>query len=165
MANLLAFAFVFGALVAFHEFGHLIIAKACGVKVDSYSIGFGPVLVKFKLGETEYRLSLIPLGGYVMPAGPNFGEDVDPNDPDKDRYLVSKPIWKRAAVAAAGPLFNLLPIPILDGGHIFIFLIEFVKGSPISIRKREIAQGIGLVLIFTLLAFAFYNDIIRLWFS
>ncbi|MEK9170622.1 MAG: site-2 protease family protein [Patescibacteria group bacterium] len=162
MANLLAFAFVFGALVAFHEFGHLIIAKACGVKVDSYSIGFGPVLVKFKLGETEYRLSLIPLGGYVMPAGPNFGEDVDPNDPDKDRYLVSKPIWKRAAVAAAGPLFNLLPIPILDGGHLFMIVIEAVIG-PISKSAQVIIQSIGFVLLMLIFCLATSNDLFRLF--
>jgi regulator of sigma E protease len=61
-------------------------------------------------------------------------------------------------------LINLFPIPILDGGHILLFFIEKVKGSPIGIRKREIAQSIGLIIILSLMVFAFYNDIMRIWF-
>lgn len=121
MGNMLVFLLILGALVSFHEFGHLIVAKACGMKIDSYSIGFGKVLFKFKIGETEYRISAIPLGGYVKQAGPNFLEDIDPNDPDKDRYFISKPVWQRALMVLAGPMFNFLFAIILASG-IFYFL-------------------------------------------
>jgi len=121
MGNMLVFLLILGALVSFHEFGHLIVAKACGMKIDSYSIGFGKVLFKFKFGETEYRISAIPLGGYVKQAGPNFLEDIKSDDPDKDRYFISKPVWQRALMVLAGPLFNFLFAIILASG-IFYFM-------------------------------------------
>lgn len=108
MISILITIAVFGALVAFHEFGHLLAAKLCGMKVDAFSIGFGPKLFSFKMGETEYCLSLLPLGGYMKSAGPEFLEDVKKGDPDIERYYVGKPAWKRFLVAAAGPIFNLL---------------------------------------------------------
>jgi len=60
-------------------------------------------------------------------------------------------------------ILNLLPIPILDGGHLLFFLIEAVRGKPVSIKKREIAQQIGLVLLVCLMLFAFYNDLMRVF--
>lgn len=60
-------------------------------------------------------------------------------------------------------ILNLLPIPILDGGHLLFLLIELFRGKPVSIRKREIAQQIGLVLLVSLMLFAFYNDIMRVF--
>lgn len=119
MISIIAFALILGILISFHEFGHLIVGKMCGMKIDAYSIGFGPKLFKFKWGETEYSLSLIQLGGYIKPAGPNFKEDVDPKDPDKKRYFVCKPVWKRALMILAGPVFNLLLGLILTMGLIY----------------------------------------------
>jgi regulator of sigma E protease len=60
-------------------------------------------------------------------------------------------------------ILNLLPIPVLDGGHLLFSLIEWLRGKPVSLRKREIAQQVGLVLLVGLMIFAFYNDIDRLW--
>jgi regulator of sigma E protease len=60
-------------------------------------------------------------------------------------------------------VMNILPIPVLDGGHLLFFVIEAVLGRPLSIRKREIAQQVGLALLLLLMALAFYNDIIRLF--
>ena len=80
MISAIVFLLVLGILVSFHELGHLIVAKMCGMKIDAYSIGFGPKLLKVKMGETEYSLSLIQLGGYIKPAGPNFKEDVQSED-------------------------------------------------------------------------------------
>jgi regulator of sigma E protease len=60
-------------------------------------------------------------------------------------------------------ILNLLPIPILDGGHIFFLVIEGVWGKPVSIKKQEIAQRVGMLLLISLMLFAFYNDIMRLW--
>ena len=59
-------------------------------------------------------------------------------------------------------ILNLLPIPILDGGHLFFALIEAARGKPVSLKKREMAQQVGLVLLVALMIFAFYNDIFRL---
>ena len=69
MTGLIAFLVLIGILIAVHEFGHFIVAKAFGVKVEAFSLGFGQPLVKFQYGETEYKICLIPLGGYVRMLG------------------------------------------------------------------------------------------------
>src|SRR6185436_19878039 len=94
-----------------HELGHFVMAKLFDVKVLRFSLGFGPKLLARTLGATEYRLSLIPLGGYVRLLGE------DPSEPvaeiDRHRTLFGKPLWQRYAIVMAGPLFNLvLPIVI-----------------------------------------------------
>ena len=103
-----AFMLLLCVLISFHEFGHLIVAKICGMKIDTFSVGFGPKLFRIKLGETEYIFSAVIIGGYVKPAGPNFKEEINPNDPDKERYFAYQPIWKKALMIVAGPLFNFL---------------------------------------------------------
>lgn len=113
MIYTLIFILLLSVLIAFHELGHLIIAKICGMKIDAYSIGFGPKILSFKTGETEYSLSWLLLGGYVKPAGPNFKEDVDSNDLEKNKYFICQPVWKRALMVVGGPLFNLLLALIL----------------------------------------------------
>lgn len=154
MIGTMVFLLVLSILVSFHEFGHLIVAKMCGMKIDAYSIGFGPKLLKVKLGETEYSLSLILLGGYVKPAGPNFIEDVKPEDPDKNRYFVCKPVWKRALMIIAGPVFNFLLAFILLTGMIYSTNIvpeitmtigEILKNSPAA--KAGIQKGDSIVAI------------------
>lgn len=100
MAWLLAI-FVLGLLVMVHELGHFVVAKRCGVRVVRFSIGFGPVLSRWQRGETEYVLSLLPLGGYVKMAGEQ--RDEQSNDP---REFLSKPAGVRAWIIAAGPLVN-----------------------------------------------------------
>jgi regulator of sigma E protease len=60
-------------------------------------------------------------------------------------------------------ILNLLPIPILDGGHLLFFALEAIRGKPIALRKRELAQQVGLILLVALMVFAFYNDLFRLW--
>ena len=343
----LRFLAVLGALIAVHEFGHFIVAKKSGVLVERFSIGFGPPLISRKWGETEYRVSAIPLGGYVK----MYGEDLDAeiSENQRERSFQHQSVWKRIPIVAAGPAFNiifavaliasvqvsgypveqsvhigrvlgdsaaleaglqtgdtvlslngqvikrigevrqqivtsegrtlpmlisrdghehqllitprktddigewrigvelrpddfvmqradpltavvrgcewtwritrltftgfgqiisgaipvseslagplgiaqeinrqadngwrnvvfltaaisvslailnLLPIPVLDGGHLLFFLIEIVQGGPLSARKREIAHQVGLVILVCLMLFAFYNDILRLF--
>jgi regulator of sigma E protease len=92
-----------GLLIALHELGHLVVARFCGMRVERYSIGFGPTLFRFRRGETEYVLSAIPIGGYVRVAGMNPGEKVDPDD---KRAYSQRPAWQRFLVIAAGPLTN-----------------------------------------------------------
>jgi regulator of sigma E protease len=95
-----------GVLILVHELGHFIFAKLFDVKVIRFSLGFGPRLFGFMRGETEYRLSLIPLGGYVRLLGEDPGEPIAPID--RPRALAAKPLWQRYTVVVAGPVFNLL---------------------------------------------------------
>lgn len=101
---LVVFALVFGAMVVIHEFGHFIVARLFGIRVDVFSVGFGKRLWGIKRGATDYRLSLIPLGGYVKMAGENLDEQVT-GAPDE---FMSKPKWQRFCVAVAGPTMNIL---------------------------------------------------------
>ncbi|BDB66821.1 putative zinc metalloprotease [Helicobacter cinaedi] len=92
-------------LVFFHELGHFIVARICGVKVEVFSIGFGKKLVSWRFGQTEYALSMIPLGGYVKLKGQ---DDSNPKlkNYEADSYLSKSP-WQRIAILLAGPFFNL----------------------------------------------------------
>jgi regulator of sigma E protease len=95
---------ILGILVLVHELGHFFAAKSCGIRVLAFSIGFGKPLLKKTIGETEYRLSAVPFGGYVSMAGEHPEEKpiVEPGD------FTAKPIWQRAFVAIAGPVANYL---------------------------------------------------------
>ena len=99
MLTILATIFVFGIIVFIHEFGHFITAKASGMRVDEFAIGFGPAIAKKRKGETLYSIRAIPLGGYNKIAG------MDPEEPLDDRSFLNKPVWKRFIVIAAGALF------------------------------------------------------------
>jgi len=100
-----------GVLILVHELGHFLVAKLLHVKVLRFSLGFGPRLLGFTAGETEYRLSLFPLGGYVRLLGEEPGEATAPAD--RGRALSSRPLWQRYTIVIAGPAFNLLlPIAI-----------------------------------------------------
>ena len=98
----MSFILLLGVLITVHELGHFLLAKACGVKVLRFSIGFGPKLVGFTKGETEYQLALLPLGGYVKMAGDSPHEELSPEEADRG-FLNAAP-WKRALIVAAGPL-------------------------------------------------------------
>lgn len=113
MEYILGFIVLLGVLIFVHEFGHFIVAKFLGVKVLKFSLGFSPVMIKRKWGETEYMLSWIPLGGYVKLFGeePDAEEEIPPEE--KDRAFTSKPVWARMAIVAAGPLFNFVFAVIL----------------------------------------------------
>ncbi len=105
-------AVVLGIMILVHEFGHYAAAKLFGVRVDVFSIGFGKRLVGFRKGETDYRISALPLGGYVKMAGENPLESHS-GAPDE---FVSHPRWQRFVIAAAGPAMNiLLAIGLLTG--------------------------------------------------
>ncbi len=97
---------LFGILILFHELGHFIFAKLTGVKVLKFSIGFGPKVISKKVGETEYILSAVPLGGYVKPLGEEPGEEIP--EEEKSRAFNFQPVWKRALIVFAGPVFNLV---------------------------------------------------------
>jgi regulator of sigma E protease len=99
-----------GALILVHELGHFVCAKLFDVKVIRFSLGFGPRLVGLTWGETEYRLSLVPLGGFVRLLGEDPTEAMAPRD--RPRALSAKPLWQRYSIVIAGPAFNLV-LPLL----------------------------------------------------
>lgn len=112
MSFLSAFALI-AILVFIHEFGHFIVAKACGVHCKVLSIGYGKRLIGFEWGGTDYRLSMLPFGGYVLMAGADpFGtSEIEDDTPDEDSFM-KKPVWKRLLIVGAGPAFNLI-LPII----------------------------------------------------
>jgi len=110
-----------GVLIFAHEFGHFLVAKYSGVGVLKFSLGFGPRLIGKKVGETEYLLSLIPLGGYVKLLGESEVEEL--SEADEKRSFLKQPVSKRIAIVAAGPIFNFLLA-------IVIFTIVYMIGVP-----------------------------------
>ena len=104
MQTILSFVFVLGVLIFVHELGHFLMARRIGVRVLTFSLGFGPKLLKFKRGDTEYCVSAIPLGGYVKMAGEN-PEDNRVGAPDE---FLSKTKWQRFQVLVMGPVMNVL---------------------------------------------------------
>jgi regulator of sigma E protease len=121
MNTAIGIVLVLGVIILVHEWGHFIIARLFGVRVDVFSIGFGPRLFGFKRGDTDWRLSAVPLGGYVRMAGQDIA-DVDSTDqaptgaPDE---LMSKKRWQRALISVAGPTVNLIfPILLLSAYYL-----------------------------------------------
>ncbi len=104
MTTLLSFLFVLGVLVFVHELGHFLAARRVGIRVLVFSLGFGPKLLKTKRGDTEYCISLIPLGGYVKMAGES-AEESRTGAPDE---FMSKSKWERFQVLIMGPVMNLV---------------------------------------------------------
>src|SRR5262245_18055321 len=99
-----------GVLIFVHEMVHFLVAKALGVKVLRFSIGFGPPIVAFTRGDTEYRIAWFPLGGYVKMAGEQPYDELPPEEASYG-FLAQAP-WKRMLIVAAGPVFNLV-FPVL----------------------------------------------------
>ncbi len=107
----ISFVIVLGILIFIHELGHFAVAKFSGVGVEKFSLGFGPKLLGITYGETEYRISLLPLGGYVKMVGENPGEEVD--DVDTSRSFNHKRVGTRSLIVVAGPIMNLVLAVIL----------------------------------------------------
>jgi regulator of sigma E protease len=104
LTTLLAFLFVLGVLIFVHELGHFLAARRLGVRVLTFSLGFGPKLLRFTRGDTEYAISAIPLGGYVKMAGEN-PEDTRSGSPDE---FLSRTKWERFQILIAGPAMNII---------------------------------------------------------
>jgi regulator of sigma E protease len=124
MISLLAFIFVLSILILVHEFGHFFAAKRLGVRIERFSLGFGPVIFMLKRHQTEYCLSFIPLGGYVKMAGDNPAEGFRG---ESWEYL-SQPIKKRMAIVLAGPALNYLLA-------FLVFWLVFSTGYPAITTK------------------------------
>jgi regulator of sigma E protease len=108
-----AFIVLVGAIIVVHEGGHFALAKLCRVRVEAFSIGFGPRLFGFKIGDTEYKLCLLPLGGFVKMTGETesglTGSPSDGQEPvDDPGAFTAHPRWQRMLIGLAGPTFNFL---------------------------------------------------------
>ncbi|WP_457600941.1 RIP metalloprotease RseP [Hydrogenivirga sp.] len=119
METLIAFLVLIGILIWFHELGHFLIAKLFGVKVEVFSIGFGPQIFAKQLGETTYQIAAIPLGGYVK----LYGEEEKVDDP---RAFSSKPNWQKILIALGGPVFNII---------LTVFLLTVVFWAGVDVPK------------------------------
>ena len=120
LTTIVAFFFVLAIVVIAHELGHFATAKACGVRVDEFGIGFPPRIIAVKYGETEYSLNWVPLGGFTKMAGEE--------DPNIERSLASKSIGKRLLVLSAGSIMNFI-LPFLLLTMAFMIPHDIVTGN------------------------------------
>ena len=124
---LVAMAFVLGVMILVHEFGHYAVAKLCGVRVEVFSLGFGKRLVGFRRGDTDYRISALPLGGYVKMSGENPME-ARTGDPGE---FMSHPRWQRFLIAIAGPAMNVvLALGIVTGVYMIHYEHDWYLDQP-----------------------------------
>lgn len=160
MNTVLGIVLVLGVMILVHEWGHFIVARLFGVRVDVFSIGFGPRLFGWKRGATDYRISALPLGGYVRMAGQDLmeidsGEKGPTGAPDE---VMSKKRWQRALISFAGPAVNLvMPILLLGGFYALkgypyqaylekpIILSELPENGPLA--KAGVKDGDQVVAI------------------
>lgn len=132
-----------GVMILIHELGHFWAALSVGVRVETFSIGFGPRLFGFRRGETDFRISAVPFGGYVRMFGEQPGEETA-SDP---RSFQSKARWQRAIVIVAGPLMNvLLAIALVAGLYMYGFPKEAPSSDPVisSVAPGSPAESAGL---------------------
>jgi regulator of sigma E protease len=144
VTSILAFIFVLGILIFVHELGHFMMARRIGVRVITFSLGFGPKLISFRRGDTEYCISAIPLGGYVKMAGES-GDDARTGAHDE---FLSKTKWQRFQVLVMGPIMNLvlavlvMALVLYQGGQLPAY-----DRAPVvigSFSPKSIAQAAGL---------------------
>ncbi len=130
ITDIIAVSIVLGIMIFVHEWGHFIAAKLSGVRVDVFSLGFGTRLFGVKRGDTDYRVSALPFGGYVRMAGDNPIEDRT----GADYEFLSKPRWVRVLIACAGPAMNILLAFVIFWG------IFWLAGIPTNVNFRQAAM-------------------------
>jgi regulator of sigma E protease len=142
--GILTFIIVLAVLIFVHEFGHFYFAKRAGVGVEKFSIGFGPKIIGFKRGETEYVISLIPLGGFVKMTGDN----PDEAQTGSDKEYLSRPIRDRLPIVAAGPIVNLvvafliMPVVYMLGVQVPAFISKPVQVGYVATDSPAQKAGI-----------------------
>ena len=140
--SILAFFIVLGVLIFFHELGHFLMARLFGVGVEIFSLGFGPRLVGKTIGITDYRISAVPLGGFVKMVGEEPDADLEPSQIPLS--FNHKHVLKRILIVAAGPIFNLLLAVIIFFGFFWISGIEDVTPVIREIKANGPAHKAGL---------------------
>lgn len=107
LTTVIAVVVVLGGLIFFHELGHFAVARGLGMGVSTFSLGFGPKILKYRKGKTEYALSLVPLGGYVALVGESDPKDIPEGFTEAESFAL-RPAWQRLLVVAAGPAANII---------------------------------------------------------
>src|SRR5436189_4517196 len=146
--GVLAFIFILGAAVVLHEFGHFIVAKILKIRVETFSIGFGPRLWGFRKGTTDYRVSAIPLGGYVKLGGDESNAPIEgesaPDIPANERFDL-RPRYQRILVAIAGPVMNILTALAIPFAGALIYGVPTMPAPVVSlVRHGGEAEQAGL---------------------
>ncbi|MFL6230089.1 MAG: RIP metalloprotease RseP [Pyrinomonadaceae bacterium] len=134
---ILPFIFILGAAVVLHEFGHFIVAKILRVRVETFSVGFGPRLFGKRWGTTDYRVSLVPLGGYVKLGGDDSNAPIEgataQNIPARERFDL-RPRWQKFLVMVAGPVMNMLT------AFTYFFILALLNGVPVSLNSPVVSR-------------------------
>jgi regulator of sigma E protease len=139
--NIVSVVVLLGVLIFVHELGHFLLAKYLGVGVLKFSLGFGPKLIGRKVGETEYMISLVPLGGYVKLLGESDTDEVLPQD--EKRSFVKQHVLKKIAIVVAGPLFNFL-FAILAFAVIYMVGVPNLTTDIGSVQPKSPAEVAGI---------------------
>jgi regulator of sigma E protease len=155
-----AFIVLVGLIVILHELGHFVMAKLFGVRVEAFSFGFGPRLFGFKYGDTDYKVCLLPLGGFVKMTGETVTEESADEIASDPSAFTSKPRWQRMLIGLAGPVVNFLLALVLMFFYYALFnevpsvtvkdtAVEWVTpGSPAAeagIQTGDIVRGFGSI--------------------
>lgn len=140
--SIFALVVVLGVLIFFHELGHFLVARLMGVGVEKFSLGFGPKVIGKTIGITEYRISAIPLGGYVKMVGEAPDSELDPSDIPLS--FTHKHVFKRILIVAAGPLFNILLAVIIFFGIFQIYGLLILKPTIGEVNEGTPAYNAGL---------------------
>ena len=149
MNSVLLFIVVLGVLIFFHELGHFLVARMFGVGVERFSLGFGPRLFGKTIGRTDYRLSLVPLGGYVKMVGDEPGSPLP--EEDVPYSFTEKSVGKRSLIVVAGPLFNILLAILIFIGIFYFVGLPSLRPVVRNVDSNSPAQQAGLQ----------YGDLIR----
>lgn len=144
MITILAFIFVLGVLVFIHEFGHFIMAKIVGIRVERFSLGFPPRMFGKKVGDTDYCISWVPIGGYVKLSG-MIDESMEKNSIKGEPWeFMSKPVYQRFLVIFAGPLMNILLALFIFSMSTYISGINEPMGAIVgNIEQGSVVQQAG----------------------
>jgi regulator of sigma E protease len=148
ITGIFAFILILGAAVVIHEFGHFLVAKLFKIRVETFSVGFGPRLFGKKLGHTDYRVSAIPLGGYVKLGGDESNAPIEGEGaadiPTEERFDL-RPRWQRVLVALAGPVMNILTALAIPLAGALMYGVPAVPAPIIStIASGGAAEAAGL---------------------
>jgi len=141
--SVLSVLLVLGGLIFFHELGHFLAARALGMGVPTFSLGFGPKLLRKVWGKTEYCVSAIPLGGYVSLAGQDEGEEMPAGFGEEENFS-SRPPWQRLIVVAAGPLANLLLAWLLCWGLAYSYGEVEIRPKVGALEENSPAAQAGM---------------------
>jgi regulator of sigma E protease len=139
--TLIYFIILLGVLIFVHELGHFTAAKSMGVRVVTFSLGFGPRILGKKIGDTDYRLSAFPLGGYVRMAGDDPSQE--PTAEERPYSFLTQKNWKKIVIVGAGPVFNLV-------FAVIVLWLVFMAGVPVidpvlgELKKGYPAEAAGL---------------------